>query len=157
VGALVIGLLGAKRVPILPIISTIFVVISGCITLQQHQPEALIISDSLYYFFLAVVVATGLSFRFNVLKYFFGHTFAMRDEGWDILAFRWMTIFIVAGAANEWVRIMLTPEDWMNFRFLKVITLTLFGCLQIYTARRYRIPDQSNSWGLRTEEAIESK
>lgn len=152
VGALIVGLWCAGRMPILPVISTLFVLVSGGITLREHNVEALIISDSLYYFSLAVVVAGGLSLRFNVLKYFFDHTFAMTKEGWDILAFRWVTIFILAGAANELVRILYTPEVWLNFRFIKVLAITVFACLQLYTARRYRIKDESNEWGLRTKE-----
>ncbi|MBY0309662.1 septation protein IspZ [Patescibacteria group bacterium] len=152
VAALIIGLWCAGRMPVLPVVSTIFVLISGGITLREHSPEALIIADSLYYFLLAGVVAGGLSLRFNVLKYFFDHTFAMTDEGWDVLAWRWVTIFILAGAANELVRIMLTPEAWFDFRFIKVLAITGFGLLQIKTASTYRIAHLSNHWGLRTKD-----
>lgn len=152
ISALIVGLWYAGRMPILPIISTLFVVISGGITLREHNVEALIISDSLYYFSLAVAVAGGLSLRFNLVEFFFNHTFAMTKEGWDILAWRWVTVFILAGAANEIVRIFSTPDVWMNFRFLKVLTITIFACLQLYTARRYRITNESNKWGLRTVE-----
>lgn len=152
VAALIIGLWCANRMPVLPVVSTLFVLVSGGITLRFHQPEALIVSDSLYYFFLAAVVAGGLSLRFNVIKYFFSHTFAITDVGWDVLAFRWITIFILAGAANEFVRIALTTEAWMDFRFIKVLAITLFGIYQLKIAREYRIPELSNHWGLRTTE-----
>lgn len=152
VTALIVGLWCAGRMPVLPVVSTIFVLVSGGISLREHEAEALIIADSLYYFLLAGVVALGLSFRFNILKYFFDHTFAITKEGWDMLALRWVAIFIMAGAANELVRILLTPEAWFDFRFLKVLTITAFGLLQIKIARRYRIPTESNEWGLRTKE-----
>jgi len=152
VGALIIGLWCAGRMPILPIIATIFVLVSGGIALRTHEVEALIIADSLYYFMLAGAVALGLSFRFNLLRFFFDHTFAMTKEGWDVLALRWVAIFILAGAANEFVRIALTAEAWFDFRFLKVLTITGFGVWQLFTARRYRIPSESNAWGLRTKE-----
>lgn len=152
VGALIIGLWFAGRMPVLPVVSTLFVLVSGGITLREHNAEALIIADSLYYFLLAGVVAGGLSLRFNIIKYFFDHTFAMTDEGWDLVAWRWVTIFILAGAANELVRILLTPEAWFDFRFIKVLTISVFGVLQIQLARRYRIVGQSNEWGLRTRD-----
>lgn len=152
IGALITGLWCANRIPVLPVISTIFVLISGGISLREHTAEALIIADSLYYFLLAGVVAGGLSIRRNVLKLIFGHTFAITTEGWNILAIRWITIFIIAGAANEWVRIALTPEVWFDFRFMKVLTITAFGIWQIRIARQYRIPEHSNAWGLRTAE-----
>jgi intracellular septation protein len=149
VAALIIGLWCAGRMPVLPVISTIFVLVSGGVTLRANEAEALIIADSLYYFLLAGVVAGGLSVRFNVLKYFFDHTFAITNEGWDVLALRYVAIFIIAGAANELVRILLTPEAWFDFRFLKVVTIAAFGIWQLKIARRYRIPEQSNEWGLR--------
>jgi intracellular septation protein len=152
VGALIIGLWCAGRMPILPIIATVFVLISGGIALRTHEVEALIIADSLYYFLLAGAVALGLSFRQNLLRFFFDHTFAMTKEGWDVLALRWVAIFILAGAANEFVRIALSPEAWFDFRFLKVLTISAFGVWQLFTARRYRIPEESNAWGLRTKE-----
>jgi intracellular septation protein len=152
VAALIIGLWCAGRMPVLPVVSTIFVLISGGITLREHNAEALIIADSLYYFLLAGVVAGGLSLRFNIVKYFFDHTFAMTDEGWDVVAWRWVTIFILAGAANELVRMLLTPEAWFDFRFIKVLTITAFGIWQLKLARTYRIPHLSNHWGLRTRE-----
>lgn len=150
--ALIIGLWCASRIPVLPVVSTFFVLISGGISLREHSAEALIIADSLYYFLLAGVVAGGLSVRRNVLRLVFGHTFAITTEGWNILAIRWITIFILAGAANEWVRIALTPEVWFDFRFMKVLTITAFGIWQMRIARQYRIPEYSNAWGLRTAE-----
>lgn len=152
VAALIIGLWCAGRMPVLPVVSTLFVLVSGGITLREHNVEALIVSDSLYYFSLAAAVAGGLSLRLNLLKYFFDHTFAMTKEGWDVLAWRWVTIFIIAGAANELVRILFTPEVWLNFRFIKVLTISAFAGLQMYTARHYRIKEESNAWGLRTKE-----
>ncbi len=152
VGALIIGLWCAGRMPVLPVVSTLFVLVSGGITLREHEAEALIIADSLYYFLLAGVVAVGLSVRFNIMQYFFDHTFAMTREGWDVLALRFVAIFILAGAANELVRMLLTSEAWFDFRFLKVLTITAFGIWQLKIARDYRVPDKSNEWGLRTKE-----
>lgn len=152
VSALIVGLWCAGRMPVLPVVSTIFVLISGGISLREHQIEALIIADSLYYFLLAGVVAGGLSVRFNILKHFFDHTFAMTDEGWELAAFRFVTIFILAGSANEVVRIALTPEAWMDFRFIKVLAISAFGVWQLRIAAQYRIPGHSNTWGLRTRE-----
>lgn len=152
IGSLIIGLWCAGRIPVLPVVSTIFVLISGGISLREHTAEALIVADSLYYFLLAGVVAGSLSLKRNLLKLVFSHTFAITDEGWNIVAIRWITIFIIAGAANEWVRIALSPEAWFDFRFMKVLTITAFGIWQMRIARKYRIPEYSNAWGLRTAE-----
>lgn len=144
-----VGLLSEKKLPLLPLISGFFVVSSGIITLVYQTPDALIFADSLYYFLMALMITGGLSFRFNLLKRIFASTFAMTDRGWNILALRWVTIFLFAGIANELARILLTPDDWVDFKFIKAITIALFGFYQFTLSRRYRIEGESNTWGIR--------
>jgi len=144
-----VGLLTEKKLPLLPLISGFFVVSSGIITLVYQKPDALIFADSLYYFLMALAIAGGLSVRFNLLKRIFASTFAMTDRGWNILALRWVTIFLLAGIANELVRTLLTPDDWVDFKFIKAITIALFGFYQFTLSRKYRIEHEANAWGLR--------
>lgn len=149
--SLLAGWLVEKRLPLLPIISGVFVLISGFITITYKTPAALIFADSLYYFLMAISISIGLAFQLNILKLIFEKTFAMQDLGWSILARRWIAIFILAGVANEIARHFLTPEEWVNFKVLKVITITLFGFYQFTLSKRYRLLDQSNDWGIRKD------
>ncbi len=147
--ALSLGWYFERHVPVLPIISGIFVIISGVITLLYQAPDALIFADSLYYFGMGLTIAIGLIFKTNILKLIFGRVFAMQDIGWRILAIRWVIIFLLGGAINEVVRIFATPEVWVHFKVVKVITVALFGLYQFTLSRKYRIPEESNEWGLR--------
>jgi intracellular septation protein len=147
--ALLAGWIFERRLPILPIISGVFVVISGFITICYQAPDALIVADSLYYFLMGATILAGLFFKLNILKRIFDATFAMYDEGWNILAARWILIFLLAAAANETARLTLSPEEWVNFKILKIITITVFGFYQFTLSKRYRIPEESNAWGLR--------
>jgi len=152
--ALTIGWILERRLPVLPIISGIFVFISGFITICYKTPDALILADSLYYFLMGVTILAGLFFKLNILKRIFDCTFAMYDEGWNILAARWILIFLLAAAANETARLTLSPEEWVNFKILKIITITVFGFYQFTLAKRYRIRDESNTWGFRHSQTI---
>lgn len=138
-----------RHLPVLPIISGFFVIISGFITIIYHAPDALIFADSLYYFMMGLTIATGLIFKVNILKSILGHVFAMKDIGWKILAIRWIVIFLIGGVANEVVRQLATPEVWVHFKVLKVTAITIFGFYQFTLSRKYRIPEISNEWGLR--------
>ena len=149
--ALGLGWYFEKRFPVFPIISGFFVVVSGVITIVHHTPNALIFADSLYYFLMGIVIALGLAFQVNILKLIFERTFAMQNIGWLILARRWIIIFLLAGTANEIARHTLTPEVWVNFKVLKVITITIFGFYQFNLSKKYRIPEISNEWGLRKD------
>jgi len=147
--ALLVGWHFERHFPVLPIISGLFVIISGVITIVYQAPDALIFADSLYYFLMGLTIAIGLAFRVNILKYIFARVFAMSDTGWKILAMRWVIIFLIGGIANELVRIFATPEVWVQFKVLKVVTITVFGIYQFTLSRKYRIPEESTEWGLR--------
>lgn len=149
VAALITGWILERRLPVLPIISGVFVIISGFITICYKAPDALIVADSLYYFLMGATILGGLFFKLNILKRIFDATFAMYDEGWTILATRWIIIFLLAAAANEAARFALSPEEWVNFKVLKIITITAFGFYQFTLSKRFRIPEESNAWGLR--------
>lgn len=144
-----IGWYCEKHLPVLPIISGFFVIISGFITIIYHTPDALIFADSLYYFLMGLTIATGLIFKVNILKLILARVFAMQDMGWKILAVRWIVILLLGGIANEIVRQLATPEVWVNFKVIKVTAITLFGLYQFTLSRKYRLPDISNEWGLR--------
>lgn len=149
--ALAMGWYFERRFPILPIISGTFVVVSGLITITHHNPAALIFADSLYYFLMGLTIAVGLMYEKNILKMIFGRTFAMNDKGWSILGYRWIVIFLLAGIANEIARHFFTPEVWVHFKLLKVITITIFGLYQFTLSKKYRIPELSNEWGIRKD------
>lgn len=149
--ALIFGWFYEKRLPILPIIAGAFVIISGAITLYYHAPDALIFADSLYYLLMGLVIALFLAFRVNLLKLIFSRTFAMQDRGWFILCQRWIIIFLLAAVLNEFARHYLTPEMWVNFKILKVISIAIFGFYQFTLARKYRIEGESTAWGLRLD------
>lgn len=137
------------RLALMPIIASVFVIIPGLLTLGYTNEDFLILGDSLFYFLMALLVGGGLLVGKLWLKTIFEATFAMADTGWRILSWRWTAMFIIAGLGNELVRIFLTPEIWVDYKFVKVIIIALFGFWQFRLARRYRIPDISNPWGLR--------
>ncbi len=147
--ALIVGWYYERHLPVIPIVSSIFVIVSGLATLVSESPDVLIFSDSLYYFVLGLAVAIGLAFRINILKRIFGHIFAIQDSGWRILANRWIIIFFLGGVVNEMVRLFASPEIWVKFKLMKVVILFIFGVYQFTVARKYRIPEESNHWGLR--------
>jgi intracellular septation protein len=146
--ALLAGWYFERHLPVLPIISGVFVLIGGSITNVYKAPDALIFADSLYYFMMGLGIATGFIFKVNILKLIFARVFAMKDIGWKILAIRWVVIFLLGGIANEVVRQLATPEDWADFKVLKVITIAIFGFYQFTLSRKYRIPEISTEWGL---------
>lgn len=138
-----------RRVALMPLIASLFVIIPGYMTFQFKNEGFLIFGDSLFYFLMAAAVGSGLLINKLILKSIFEATFAMSDIGWKILSIRWVLILTLAGIGNELVRIYFTPEIWVNYKLVKIILLVLFGVWQFYLARQHRLPGISNAWGLR--------
>lgn len=138
-----------RRIPWLPIISAVFVLLGGTITLLYRAPDALILADTFYYSAIAIAIGISLMRGNLLLKTLFETVFAITPEGWRILTWRWLLFLILLASANEIARFLLTPESWITYRLFKSIIITLFGLYQFTLARRHRIEAESNRWGLR--------
>lgn len=138
-----------RHIPWLPIVSTLFVLVGGFLTVFLQAPDAIIISNTLYYAAGALLLALGLSRRILLLKHVFQVIFAITDTGWYILTWRWIIFLALAAIANETVRLLATPEVWVDYRFVKIMVIMAFATYQFTLSRRYRIPEESNRWGLR--------
>lgn len=146
---LIVSYLYERHIPTLPLVTGIFITISGFLTYFYHDPDILIFSDTLYYFIGAGVLGYGLYRERYYLKTLFGRTFAMYDEGWEILTYRWLIAFSIFGIANEVVRITASPEFWVKYRVVKIILIGIFAFYQFTLSGKYRIEGESNKWGLR--------
>lgn len=139
-----------RHLPVLPILSCFTVLVGGAITLLYDAPDAIIFSDTVYYVVVASVLAY-LHWSGNLIfKKLFGRVFAMTDQGWRVLTRNWLIVLVLAAAANEVVRIFATPDFWIEYRFYKTIFIALFAASQFYVSHHYRIPSESNTWGIRT-------
>jgi intracellular septation protein len=138
-----------RRLPLIPIGLGAFIILFGTATVLLQQSDIIIFADTIYYSVGALALGFSLWRNELILKRLFGGTFAISDTGWRILTKRWLIVFILGGVLNEAVRLGLSPEAWIDFKFYKVIFITLFGLYQFRLARQYRLPEVANSWGLR--------
>jgi len=138
-----------KRLPVLPLWSGAIVVCTGILTIYFDMPDAIIFADTIYFWMFALLIAFGFRRKQHFLERIFNETFAITEAGWRRLSLRWLVVLIIAGFANEYVRIYMTPEFWIDYKFTKVILLTMFSFYQFTLARKYRIEGESNVWGLR--------
>ena len=146
---LIISLINIGKIPVMPIFSGATVLIFGGLTLYLDQPDFLIFSDSFYFFALAAIIGFFFWREKHFLEHIFDVTFAMEKAGWRILSQRWFTVMMLAGIGNEVVRLAFTPEVWIDYRFVKIIIIAGFSVYQFKLSKKYRIPGESNSLGLR--------
>jgi len=147
-----VGWLWEKKLPTLPIIITIFVLISGSLTIYYGQPDVLILSNSIYYLGFGAVLLAGLAFKQNLLRRIFNETFAITDTGWHILTIRWGMLLIIVGLGNEYIRLVYDEQTWVTYKLVATITMTVFTLSQLTLSKHYRIPEESNELGIRTHD-----
>jgi intracellular septation protein len=137
-----------KRIPKFGLFASGTIVLFGSLSLFFESSFFIILKDTLYNLFFALILLAGLLRGTSLLKTFFGDFFAMTDRGWMILSRRWMFFFFLLTIGNEIARATLTPEVWVIYKFGALIITWIFGFYQFTLARRERLPEAS-SWGLR--------
>ena len=137
-----------KRLPKFGLFASGTIVFFGSLSLIFDSPFFIIIKDTLYNLFFAMILLVGLFNKKSLLKTFFKDFFLMTDKGWNILSRRWMIFFFALAIGNEIARRLLTPEIWVVYKFIAVLATWIFGFYQFTLAKRERLPEAS-SWGLR--------
>ena len=137
-----------KRIPKFGLFAAGTIVFFGSLSLIFDSAFFIIVKDTLYNLFFALVLLLGLFRNTSILKTFFSDFFAMTDKGWMILSRRWMFFFFALAIGNEIARTIFVPEVWVVYKFGAVILTWIFGFYQFTLARRERLPEAS-AWGLR--------
>lgn len=139
-----------KRIPKFGLFSSVLVILLSALTLVSNNPDYIIFLDTLGTFGFAALLLSGRYYNVLFLKIFFTRYFAITDTAWRILTARWALFFIMFGLANEYMRLVHSPEAWVYFNVFGVLATMLFGTYQFTLSRRYRLPDAS-PWGLRIQ------
>lgn len=145
--ALVAGLIERKKIAWFPLIVAVLVVGFGLLTVVLENPFFIIIKDTLYNGAFALILFIGLVFRRGWLKPLFDSLFAMTDEGWRILSFRWAVMFTILTIGNEIARMYLDPTDWVNYKILATLVTATFSLYQFKLSKKHRLPE-STEWGM---------
>lgn len=145
--AFVVSLIERKKVAWFPLIVAIFVIGFGLLTVVFENPFFIIIKDTLYNGLFALVLYIGLVYNKGLLKPLFSSLFAMTDEGWRILSFRWAVMFTVLAIGNELARAHLNPTDWVTYKILATLATACFSLYQFKLSKKCRLPE-STEWGM---------
>ena len=129
-----------REIPMMPIVSGIFLLIFGGLTLYLQDETFIKIKPTLVNVLFAMILWAGLFFRRPLLKYLFGSVFSLSDLGWRSLTIRWSFFFVLLAVLNEIVWRTQTTEFWIQFKLFGVLPLTLvFSAAQLPLMNRHRI------------------
>ena len=131
-----------RKIPILPSLTLIFVLIFGGLTLLLGDEEFIKIEVTLTNALCGLFLLAGLAKGKSLLKIAFGEVTELDDLGWRKLTFRMGLFLIFIAATNEMVRHSVPTDLWVMFRVYGILLLTaLFFVSQIPLIKRHLIED----------------
>lgn len=142
----------ARRIALFPLFSACFILFFGSATIFFHNPQFLIIKDTLYDFIFGGALLVSFFSGKNLMRAFFGTLFAISDQGWRTLALRWAIYLLLSGLLNELVRQNFSAKAWVYYKIANTLVLLIFGLYQLTLTRRERLPEFANHLGLRVRQ-----
>ncbi len=136
-----------KHTPIFALISSFTVLFFGGISLVIDIPSIFILRDTLFDGIFGTAILISVWSGKPLFKYIFGGVFAITDKGWRTFSLRWGTFFIMLAVVNEWVRLTLSPEDWVTAKVLMIVASFVFGTYQLTLTKKERLPE-ATAWGI---------
>jgi intracellular septation protein len=138
--ALAVSYVMTRRLPIMPVVTAVIVVVFGGLTLILHDATFIKVKPTIIYALFGAVLIGGLVFKKPLLGILFDSLFHLTEEGWRRLTLRWAIFFFALAALNEIVWRNASTDLWVDFKVFVVVPLTfIFGALQVPLLRKYAV------------------
>jgi intracellular septation protein len=138
--SLVVSYILIRRLPLMPVVSAVIVLVFGGLTLAFHNDTFIKLKPTIIYTLFGAVLLGGLIFRKPLLEMVFDSVFHLTEEGWRILTIRWSLFFFAMAVLNEIVWRMTSTDTWVSFKVFGVMPLTfVFAMLQYPVLTKYAV------------------
>ena len=128
------------KVPVMPLVSGVVVLVFGTLTLYLHDDTFIKLKPTIVYLTFAAFLGVGLLFKKPVLELLLGSVFSLTEPGWRKLTARWALFFIAMAVLNEMVWRNASTNAWVSFKAFGFLPLTfLFALAQMPLMQRYGI------------------
>ena len=98
---LVVSFALTRRLPLMPFVTAIIVVVFGGLTLWLRDETFIKLKPTIIYCLFGGVLLGGLAFGKSLMGYVFDAVFHLTDEGWRKLTIRWGLFFFGLAVLNE--------------------------------------------------------
>ncbi|MBB3999939.1 septation protein A [Aureimonas pseudogalii] len=127
-----------RTLPIMPLVSGVFVVVFGFLTLWLQNETFIKMKPTIVNGLFAAILLGGLALGKPLLGYVFDQAFKLDDDGWRKLTFRWGLFFVVLAVLNEVVWRNFSTDAWAAFKVWGTMPITMgFMLLQIPLLKRH--------------------
>jgi intracellular septation protein len=129
-----------KRIATMPLITGVFVLVFGGLTLWLQDAEFIKIKPTIVNGLFAAILFGGLLTKRLFLKVVFGDVMQLSEEGWRVLTLRWTLFFVFLALLNELVWRSFSTDTWVAFKVFGIMPITfLFALAQVGVLKKYEI------------------
>jgi intracellular septation protein len=128
--AVIAGYVLERRLAPLPLVSAVFSVFFGGLTLIFHDKSFVKMKLTFMEGGLAAAMVAGLATGRNPLKALLGDSFRLSDQAWRVLTMRYAGFFALAAVANEFVWRNTSDTTWAWFKGGVGIAAVVFSITQ---------------------------
>ena len=126
-----------RSVAPMPLITALFVLVFGGLTLWLQDETFIKIKPTLVYTLFAVILAAGMAFGRPFLKPLLDTMLSLSDAGWRRLTWRWVGFFLALAMLNEIIWRSVSTDAWVAFKVFGFLPLTLvFALAQVPLIQR---------------------
>ncbi len=144
------------KVGILPLVTGIFVIVFGGLTLYLADDTFIKMKPTLVYLLFSAAALVGLAFNWTVWKQLFGEVFQLTDEGWRKMQFRWGCFFLAMAILNEIIWRSLSTDFWVAFKVFGVLPLTfIFAMAQMPLVKRHGLVESGANSNTSTTNGVD--
>ena len=138
--ALAISFIKTRKLPLMPLVTAILVVVFGGLTLYFQNPDFIKMKPTILYALFGAGMLGGLLFGRPLLPIMLDSAMKLDEEGWRILTLRWGFMFLALAIANEFVWRSFSEHTWVLFKFPGTMVLIfLFTFTQVPLIMRHEL------------------
>jgi len=142
--SLAVSWLLVRRLPVMPLVSGVVVIVFGALTLYLQDDVFIKMKPTIVNTLFGAVLLGGLAFGKSLLGYVFDEAFRLDAEGWRKLTLRWGLFFLFLAVVNEVVWRNFSTDFWVAFKVWATMPITiLFTISQMPLIMRHSLETQA--------------
>jgi intracellular septation protein len=134
----------ARTIPVMPLVTAVFVLVFGGLTLYLADETFIKLKPTIVNLMFAAILFVGLLTGRLFIKLVLEAAVQLTERGWLILTRCWIGFFLFLAVVNEVVWRNTTTDTWVSFKVFGIMPLTIaFSMAMIPLIMRHALPEQA--------------